>query len=1004
MASIAPVPATRVSDLLVRRRLLSQFQLDQQKLFRVQTQLSTGRRIQLPSEDAPAALRAGSLQSLIERKQQVGVNLKTGEAFLQETESALQTTSDILVDMRALALSAVDTVATDGHRAAVAEEVDQAVVTLMAVANKRSRGRYLFGGSLTSTQPFDRVGPYVQYFGNEATLESYSDIGLLFGTNLHGNDVFGVISEPVRGTTDLNPAVTPDSLLSQLNGGLGVSDGSVAVSDGTSTSIVDVTGAVTVADVAQRLQDNPPEGRSVVVTITPTGLDVELDAAGGGMLTITEVGGGSTARELGILEEDGAAGNKVQGADLNPRLAPTTRLDDILGSRAYARLVSPSANNDLLIQASVNGAQANGVNIQLVDDGALQAASGLSAGNEVAEFDTSPRSARASLALDGPNNDLVITAVNPGTDFNNASIELVDAGDVKNNPSASYLDFAGIRRLTLGIDDSDETTLDDLVNAINATGIFTAAPDPSNGEGYDGSSPVRTANAGVIKGNTSHSGGSANTLYVRIRPGSSKALDVAAAINAEGTFTAQTVASDAVASNQIGIGKVDVAATATTTGGSGTVLDKQGIRVVNGGQTFDVPFDDAETVEDLLNTLNGAGAGLLAEINADGTGLDVRSTLSGADFAIGERGGSTATQLGIRTFRSDTRLDDLNKGLGVAAVNGTDFIVERNDGVPLEIDVSGAKTVGDVIDAINGHPANQDAAAVLARLAEYGNGIELVDDNPSGVDPQGQPNQLKVRTVNESLAAIHLGLVAADQQIGTPTAPAATSSGDAVLAGANNDLVFTAPAPGTQFGGTRIEFTSGTAVGDQALVSYDALAGTLFVDIDPGVTRAQTIVDAVVAEGTFTASLLAQSEPNDGTGTVSDLGQVAVTDTGAAETLTGADVHLQETEGVFNTLIRLREALLSNDISEIERTVELLKEDARRANFARADLGARQHGVNVLQDQLDGQTIELRAALSDEIDVDLAEAISELTGRQAAFQASLQATASILQMSLLNFL
>lgn len=1003
MASIAPIPATRVNDLLIHRRLLSQFQLDQQELFRVQTQLSTGRRIQLPSEDAPAALRAGSLQSLIERKQQIGENLKTGESFLVETESALQTTSNVLVDMRALALSAVDTVATDGHRAAVAEEVDQALETLVAVANKRTRGRYLFAGSLTATQPFEMVGPYVQYFGNEATLESYSDIDLLFETNLHGNDVFGVISEPIRGTTDLNPVVTPDSRLGQLNGGLGVSAGSVAVSDGTSTSIVDLTGAVTMADVAQRLQDNPPDGRTVVATITPTGLQVELDG-GGGTLSITEVGGGSTARELGILEEDGAANNKVQGADLNPRLSPTTRLDDILGSRAYARLASPDENNDLLIQASVNGTDGNGVRIQLVDDGALQAAPGLGAGSEIAEFDTSPRSARASLALDGPDNDLVITAVNPGTDFNNVAIELVDAGDVKNNPSASYLDFGGVRRLTLGIDDTDETTLDDLVSAINATGVFTAAPDPSNGEGYNGGSPVRTANAGVIKGNTTNSGGSANTLYVRIRPGSSKATDVAAAINAEGTFTAQTVASDAVANNQIGIGKVDVAATATTAGGSGTVLDKQGIRVVNGGQTFDVTFDDAETVEDLLNHLNAAGAGLLAEINADGTGLDVRSTLSGANFAIGELGGSTATQLGIRTFRTDTSLDDLNKGQGVEPVSGTDLVVERNDGVQLEIDISGAKTVGDVIDAINGHPGNQDAAAVLARLAQYGNGIELVDDNPSGVDPLGQPNQLKVRTANESLAAIHLGLVPEGQQISTPTSPAVASSGDAVLAGSNNDLVFTATAPGTQFDGTSIELTSGTATGDQALVSYDGPSGTLFVDIDPGVTRAQTIVNAVNTEGTFSASLLTQLEPNDGTGTVSDLGQVAVTDSGAAETLTGADVHPRETEGVFNTLIRLREALLANDIPEIERSLELLEEDSQRTNFARADLGARQQGVHVLQDQLDGQKIELRAALSDEIDVDLAEAISELTARQAAFQASLQATGSILQLSLLNFL
>ncbi|MFV2066771.1 MAG: hypothetical protein ACC645_07290, partial [Pirellulales bacterium] len=71
--SISSVPSTRVSDLLIRNRLLSQMQSDQKDLFRIQNQLSTGRRIALPSDDAPAALRASKLQQLIERKDQVRV-------------------------------------------------------------------------------------------------------------------------------------------------------------------------------------------------------------------------------------------------------------------------------------------------------------------------------------------------------------------------------------------------------------------------------------------------------------------------------------------------------------------------------------------------------------------------------------------------------------------------------------------------------------------------------------------------------------------------------------------------------------------------------------------------------------------------------------------------------------------------------------------------------------------------------------------------------------------
>jgi flagellin-like hook-associated protein FlgL len=46
----------------------------------------------------------------------------------------------------------------------------------------------------------------------------------------------------------------------------------------------------------------------------------------------------------------------------------------------------------------------------------------------------------------------------------------------------------------------------------------------------------------------------------------------------------------------------------------------------------------------------------------------------------------------------------------------------------------------------------------------------------------------------------------------------------------------------------------------------------------------------------------------------------------------------------------------------------------------------------------------LRSALSDDLDADLVEAISNLTARQFSLQASLQTAASLLQLSLLDFI
>ena len=168
-----------------------------------------------------------------------------------------------------------------------------------------------------------------------------------------------------------------------------------------------------------------------------------------------------------------------------------------------------------------------------------------------------------------------------------------------------------------------------------------------------------------------------------------------------------------------GTGIVQLSSTATTSGGTGFVLDQtSGLQVVNGGETHVISFKDAETVEDLLNALNHSPAELLAEINETGTGIDICSRLSGSDFQIEENGGTTATELGVRTLTLATRLDKLNFGRGVNVAPGTDFIIQRKDGVQLEIDLSASETVADVISAISLHPDNA-GASVTARLAQF---------------------------------------------------------------------------------------------------------------------------------------------------------------------------------------------------------------------------------------------------------------------------------------------
>ena len=187
MSVIYPFSTSRASDQLFQSRLLIQLQYDQLELLRLQEQVSTGRRISRPSDDAPAALRAIELQRLLEQKEQVKTSLNTGNSYLTATEEAISGASELLIDVRGAAVSAADSSSSDAQRTAAAEQVRLAIEQLASIGNQTYRGRYLFGGAQCATAPFETFDGLVVYHGDSNLLQTYADVDLLFGSNVPGD-------------------------------------------------------------------------------------------------------------------------------------------------------------------------------------------------------------------------------------------------------------------------------------------------------------------------------------------------------------------------------------------------------------------------------------------------------------------------------------------------------------------------------------------------------------------------------------------------------------------------------------------------------------------------------------------------------------------------------------------------------------------------------------------------------------------------------------------------
>jgi len=174
-----------------------------------------------------------------------------------------------------------------------------------------------------------------------------------------------------------------------------------------------------------------------------------------------------------------------------------------------------------------------------------------------------------------------------------------------------------------------------------------------------------------------------------------------------------------------------------------------GFTITNGGTTATISLAGVTTVGDLINTINASGAHVQAQINASGTGIDILNPIQGTQMSVAENGGTTASDLGIRSFTPSTPLSELNDGNGVGlGTGGADMQITRSNGTSFGVSLAGAKTVQDVINAINTADAG---GGVTASFATTGNGIVLTDS-------AGGPGIVSITSQNFSTAVTDLGL------------------------------------------------------------------------------------------------------------------------------------------------------------------------------------------------------------------------------------------------------
>ncbi len=334
--SFFPVGAGRASSALSLQRLTYQINTDQLAVLDLQTQLSTGRRIQRASQDPSASIRALAAQRQLEFKQQISTNLGSANAVLSATESALASAQAIITEMRGLAVEVTSNTQSDEERSAALAQIEAAYNRLVELGNTRFQDQYLFAGSNAASLPLVASQDSVRFDGRNDELLTISDTSSTVAANVTAEDAFGVKSDRVVGNVDLNPRLLPSTPLNTLNHGRGVAGGAIEISDGTNKIEIDLAGAYNLEDTINAINSKQLSGRTLRATLGTSGLQIDFADGLLGGLRISNVAAGTTASDLRIETGNTTQLVPIQGDDLDPLLRMNTPISSVFGGSGIA--------------------------------------------------------------------------------------------------------------------------------------------------------------------------------------------------------------------------------------------------------------------------------------------------------------------------------------------------------------------------------------------------------------------------------------------------------------------------------------------------------------------------------------------------------------------------------------------------------------------------------------------------------------------------------------------
>lgn len=187
--------AFRVTQGMMNTQMLRNLNNNMTRMDNLQNQLSTGRRINKPSDDPVGISFSMRYRSELSSNEQYQSNVDAGLSWLSFSDTTMNQAGSVMQRARELAVAASNGTNPQAALDTMKKEVDQLYEQIVDIGNSQFNGKYVFNGQLTDVKPYTLANAKIESTDN-SLIEFEVGAAVRIPVNVLGSKIFGNPTDP----------------------------------------------------------------------------------------------------------------------------------------------------------------------------------------------------------------------------------------------------------------------------------------------------------------------------------------------------------------------------------------------------------------------------------------------------------------------------------------------------------------------------------------------------------------------------------------------------------------------------------------------------------------------------------------------------------------------------------------------------------------------------------------------------------------------------------------